>query len=203
MLISWCRGMCWGNGLSALMLFETSTEYQITSHLRKQNHKPHWERRPAPCPWRAEAKGGLQKEQTFIGGWICQTCEGFFCASFSFMQVSTSKPHWYPCGVEGFFHTSKYFYSLLKRNELQAFTNTVLCRVCKPSHWFGRSLLRKRSYSLCFTIIKIPLAIKRWHETALRWGEGSAGGKKQPRSVSESFQDHQSGSPRVSTGTLP
>lgn len=154
-LICWCRGMSWGTGLPALLLFETFTEYLTTYHLLKQNHKPHGERHPALCPWRAEPRVPCGKNRPFNWCLNLSDLRGFvFCASFSFMQVSIFKPRWYPCGVEGFCHTAKYFDSLLWRNELQAFTSTVLCRGCKPSHWFGSSLLGRGSYSLCSTTIK-------------------------------------------------
>lgn len=113
MLICWHKEMCWGNSLPALVLFETSTEHLSTSHLIKQNHKLHQGdvSCTVPSAERAEAQGALQKEQIFFFWWInLPDLWGFsFCASSSFMQVSTSKPHWYPCWVEGFFHPSKYF----------------------------------------------------------------------------------------------
>lgn len=43
-----------------------------------------------------------------------------------------------------------------------------LCRGCKSSRQFGKSLLRRRNHSLYSSAIKLPLTIKRWHETAPR-----------------------------------
>lgn len=154
------------------------------------------ERCPALCPWRTEAQGALKKEQTFffLVDKFARPVRFFFLCIFQFHAGQHLEAPLIPVWGRGLLPPLKVFlFSFIEE----------WASSCKPSYWFGRSLLRRRNHSLCFTTIKIPLTIKRWHETALWGGEEPVNSKEQPRNVSESFQEHQSRSPRVSTGTVP
>lgn len=196
MLICWHKEMCWGNSLPALLLFETSTEHLSTSHLLKQNHKLH--QGEVSCTVPVENRGpGCSTKRTdffFLVDKFARAVRFFFLCIFQFHAGQHLEAPLIPVWGRGLLPPLKVFlFSFIEE----------WASSCKPSYWFGRSLLRRRNHSLCFTTIKIPLTVKRWHETALWGGEEPVNSKEQPRNVSESFQEHQSGSPRVSTGTVP
>lgn len=103
---------------SACPDFVWTPPLNTSSHLIYLNEttNPIMARCPALCPRRREAQGLLQKGQTFWWPSSPVLWSFAFCAFASSMQASAchnSKPHHYPCRVEGFLHSLKSFFALL------------------------------------------------------------------------------------------